>query len=167
MSLESNTGDNAGILRPKEEVFGDLLESKFLASAAREKRFAIKMLIEKLMKDTGIKINEILDHYGINRDLYYGYMDTLNESDFTQSEKPKETDRLMREHSNTSELSDGQKIALWDRVESLRLNGMTIPEACEKVGMYERQYYAIGRNIEKLRKRVEKKKNKGKTSAKR
>ncbi|HVW66613.1 MAG TPA: sigma-70 family RNA polymerase sigma factor [Candidatus Peribacteraceae bacterium] len=154
-SVSLSSGDVLSELPSPRERFGKLLDVPNLRTHNKSDRFKIKSIIEELTAETGLKRNDILDHYGINRILYYDHIDTIQESDLEPvAKEPAQRER--REHSNILSRAASEQLAIYERVETMRLSGLYIPEACERAGIYERQYYKIQSRLQELRHKAQK-----------
>ena len=151
-TLETN--GQAFELPPATECFEGLLATKFLGSLPKEDRFRIKCIVEELGRESRLHRNDILDHYGINRFLYYTHIDTIQEKDLTPPPTTPQPELTLRKHSAIADLTAREQLALYEQVEDLRLRGILIPDACERVGIYEAQYFRLDRNQKSLRGRA-------------
>lgn len=112
-------------------------------------RLHIKKAVTALTEERGLKINDVLDHFNINRITYFDHVEPLQDPE--PKDEPQTVRVEKRKFSNLKQYSPAEQLQIYERVEKL-IRGKHQPSvACRMVGIYESQFRALKEKEAELR----------------
>jgi DNA-directed RNA polymerase specialized sigma subunit len=137
-----------------ERVFGNKRRLEIAACLPKPERYGMKQAVEALAAEFGVRVNDVLDFYGLDRSTYWNQIDTIITPDGKRQEDLRDRDKP--ESRAVGTLPAAEQLAMHGRVEQqLLLDGKDLPIACQEAGLTIRQYYSIDRRLDELRRRAE------------
>jgi DNA-directed RNA polymerase specialized sigma subunit len=132
---------------PTKAAFGGLLDkpSRFLE---KPQQLRLKQLLVRISAEYGKKLNDVLDHYGVNRHTYYYHIDPL---DAGEPEPAEEEERALK---GVLDLLPSQQLEILAKIDRLTLDGQDLCIACANEKITLRQYYSIDRRKTELERRA-------------
>ena len=115
-------------------------------------RYQMKLMFERLALEHGLRVNDVVDHYGLHRITYWDWIDTAKPATVELEEK----DSYGR--IPVGDMIAADQLALLARVRHLSSpigGNMDLFMACNQVGMTTAQFYALERRKPELERQAE------------
>lgn len=133
------------------EAFGAYYDRPLYTLVQRAERYAFKLHMEALAQRLQISLREILDHYRISRDFYYGRIDSVQAESL---EKKKPEKRSVPRRKKVQDRTTEQKIYLYEHIECLCREGIQLIEACDRMGITLSEHTYLSINISDFRREM-------------